>query len=530
MSREPHRPRVVRRGPRLAAVLLGLGLWMGCGPGESAPNLILITIDTLRADRVGAYGYAPARTPVLDALAARGVRFDSATTPLPRTTPALATVMTGLWPHHHGSREVSQPMRVDDTLPALLRRRGYLTVGITANETAGREQGFGHGFAVFRQAEDASKATGSVTTERALALAPRRAGRPLFLWVHYLDPHFPYEPPADWSPQPAAPRCRELVAMAKRGSVGMGFVQSNLDGRSARALEECGQLYDAEIAVTDAEIGRLLDGLAQRDLLEGAVVVITADHGENLGEEGLFFEHGPSLADASLRVPLIVTGPGIEAGVDPAVFRLEDLMPTLLGRLGVPESAWPEMDGQDLSRRLGGERRNRDRRPLVALAESGSALHFQNRSFLRSGRVGATQCVNGPRLSLCRRPEGETGLYDLRLDPALDHDLSARYPDRRWLLEQAARRWGPEQARQRCARDERFKLVERPRLEGGYERSLYDLDAAAGEDLDVAERYPEALERLGALLDAWTAELPAFVPEPRSAGELESLRTLGYVE
>lgn len=510
----------------LVVLLAGLG---GCRR-EPGPNVVLITVDTLRADRIGAYGYERARTPHLDALAARGLRFDSATTPLPRTTPALASLLTGLWPHHHGSREVSQPMEVEDTLPVLLRRYGYRTIGVTANGTAGREQGFARGFGAFRQADEVAAASGEVTTARALELIPTRPSGPLFLWVHYLDPHFPYEPPAEWGPQPAAPRCRELIAAARQNRVAMGSVQGNVRGRSAVALDDCGRLYDEEIAFTDHQIGRLLGALGERGLLADTMVIVTADHGENLGEERLFFEHGPSLHDASLRVPLIVAGPGVAPGVDDGVIRLEDVMPTLLARLEIDREEWPSMDGRDQSARLRGGQPPARRRLTVSVAESGGALHYQNRSFLRSGRRGETQCINGPRLSLCWRNESTAGLYDLRRDPVLANDLSARFPERRRVLESAALDWGAEQARQRSVRNERFKLLERPRLEGGYSRSLYDLRAESREVIDVAERHPEVVEELGALLDAWTAGLPEFVPPERSSEQLDLLRALGYVE
>lgn len=491
------------------------------------PNVILLTVDTLRADRLGAYGYAQARTPVLDELAARGTVFLQATTPFPRTTPALASLMTGLWPQHHGSREVSQAMLPVESLSTLLERRGYFTVGVTANNVVGKEQGFGRGFDKFAVARKPEGRLGSRVTERSLELVARRRRKPLFLWAHYLDPHFPYRPPSSWEGQPEAPRCREAGDEAATGPLAMGAVQANQGGRAAAALLDCSLLYDEEIAYTDFEIGRLLAGLEELGLLAGAIVVVTSDHGENLGEEGLYYEHGPSLHDASLRVPLIFVGPGIVARRDAGVARLEDVAPTLLALLGVERAEWPRMDGVDLSPRLAGDAESG---PRASVAEGGSALHHQIHSFLRSGRRDGLACTNGPRLSLCGGPGEEPGLFEPAIDPQLSVDLSGSYLQERRRLEEVASRWAVEQARQRAVRIPGFKLVERPTPEGGYRRTLYDLGADPGESVDASADFPEVRAELDRLLDAWTSALPEAASHERSAEELESLRALGYLQ
>jgi arylsulfatase A-like enzyme len=508
----------------------------GAGDPGPPPSIVLLTIDTLRADRLGVYGHAGARTPVIDALARRGVRFESATTPFPRTTPALASMMTGLLPWRHGSREVGQPMTAElATLPSILDARGYITLGVSVNGAAGRAQNLHLGFDRFLDYQSFADHTAAGVTDATIALlggtfdhgtpaAPPAA--PFLLWVHYIDPHYPYAPPESWRDQPAGQACRDLVARAGSDLVATAHLRMDLGGESSAALADCEALYDAEIAFTDFHVGRLLDALEARGLLANTYVVFTSDHGENLGEDGLYYEHGPSVHDASLRVPLIVAGPGVEPRVDRAIARLEDLAPTLLALARVPTAEWPPFDGMDLSSRLlsgGGAS------PESAVAESGGALLPESFFYLASGHPGDRQCINGSRFSLCVDPGGGQCLYDHVSDPFLRHDLSAGHPDVMAALLAVKARWPAGQARERTLRTARYKLVERPRLEGGWRAELYDLEADPGETRDLAVERPELSERLRGELDASFASVeppPALELAPR---ELEALRALGYV-
>jgi arylsulfatase len=522
------------------------------------PSIVVITVDTLRADRLGFYGHAAARTPVLDALARRGVRFEAATTPFPRTTPALASMMTGLLPWHHGSREVGQPMAATlVTVPSILEGRGYVTLGVSVNGAAGRAQNLHLGFERFLDYQSFSDHTAAGVTDATIALLdevptmrrdaseggaasgvvesdgvarPPRAA-PFMLWVHYIDPHYPYAPPASWRDQPAGVNCHDLVTRAGADLVAAAHVMSNVGGEASAALADCGAMYDAEIAFTDFQVGRLLDALESRGLLGDAYVVFTSDHGENLGEDGLYYEHGPSVNDASLRVPLIVAGPGVEPRVDRGIARLEDLAPTLLALTRVPSAEWPPFDGVDLSARViaHGATSRGGASPETAIAESGAALLPETFVYLTSGHPGDRQCVNGSRFSLCVDPGGEPRLYDHAADPFLKEDVSASHPDARAALLAVKARWPAGQARERTLRTTRYKLVERPRPQGGWRSALYDLEADPGEKRDLADEQPELAQRLRQQLDGAFASVPAppaLELEPR---ELEALRALGYV-
>ncbi len=521
-----------RRGLlRLLPLLAFLALACGGGPRLPAnTDILLITIDTLRADRLGAYGHARAVTPTMDALAAEGMLFEQATTPFPRTTPALASLLSGLWPHHHGSREVGQRPKEISLLPELLRQGGYFTAGLSANGAAGRNQGLDRGFDLFLDAGELRAKRAAQVTEHALELAAKApADKPLFLWVHYIDPHYPYQPPAEWPLPENSEACRAMMQEVAGKKSLAGLVFSDRDGRASKARESCLALYDSEIAYLDHHLGRLLADL-RKQRSGDALTILTADHGENLGEEGLFYQHGPNLHDASLRVPLILHGPGVAPGRDSGVARLEDLMPTLLSLLAIPRSTWPSMDGLDFSPRLQvGDERGGDTDRL-SYAESGSALMVQNHRYLHSGRARELHCLNARDYALCGRPGEEPGLFDHRRDPDLTHDLSAERPWVKKRLLAARRTWPVEQARERSVRSQRFKLVERPLLQGGYRSSLYDLQADPLAENDVRSKFPAEATRLQASLDAWTADLPSFRVPERKDEELEALRALGYIQ
>jgi arylsulfatase A-like enzyme len=517
----------------LSTVVAGLFLAvLACGDPARRPDVVLLTVDTLRADRVGAYGHAAAETPSIDRLAERGLLFLRAATPMPRTTPGLASLLTGLRPHRHGSREVGRSLRGPEEvtlLAELLGRSGYFSVAVSSSGAADPSQGLGRGFDRFVTAAELADRRAEEVADRALrelAEAPRDA--PLLLWVHFVDPHAPYEPPPPWGDRAAACPCQELLRLADERGWEAGHFFSNRDGASSRALESCSALYDAEVAYTDHHLGRVLAGFDETRGLDGAVVVLTADHGENFGEQGLYYQHGPSLHEASLRVPLIVVGPGVPRGrAEERPVGLEDVLPTLLGRLDldVPHG----LDGRDLFR-YRGLRSFWSDPSAVTYAEAASALMEHNSLYLYSGRSGGLHCFNGPRFSLCTSRSDELRLYDRERDPDFEEDVSARYPDALARLREAAARWQPEEVRERSVRDLRFKLVERPRLSGGYRRLLFDLVEDPAEEVDVARDHPEVVRHLGPLLERFTAELPTHTSWERDVDELEALEALGYLE
>ncbi|HUF22571.1 MAG TPA: sulfatase-like hydrolase/transferase [Vicinamibacterales bacterium] len=354
-----------------------------------------MTIDTLRADRVGVYGHKQAMTPALDALAGRGVRFADATAHAPLTHPSHAAIMTGRYPGAFGIRlNGMTPLPAEATTVAeRFRAAGYATGAVVASVILDEAYGMGQGFESYDDRITAP-AGGDVAlsslqrradevTDRALAwLASRSAKREgWFLWVHYYDPHLPYD--------------------AKSGT----------DPNFNNLVKN--RPYDAEVAYVDQQLARLLRGLDTARTL----VAVTSDHGEALGDHGEG-DHGYFIYDATLHVPLIIAGPGIAPRVVTEQVRLIDVAPTLADLAGLDRQPATgnrqPMDGESLRALMHGGAR-RDVPP--SYAESWyPKLHF-GWSELRSLRVGEWKHIAAPK------PE----LYDLRTDPGeLKNVIAAR--------------------------------------------------------------------------------------------------------
>ncbi len=284
----------------------------------------------------------------------------------------------------------------------------------------------------------------------------------------------------------------------------------------------------------DHEIGRLLARLEAQGRLDDTLVVFTADHGENFGEGGLYFEHGDNAHGAGLAVPLVFKGPGIARGRrDGGAVSLVDVVPTVLSLLGVElgEEA-PGLDGVDLADRVRAGAEPPPSRSRVVFAESATAMWNEAVGQLVTGRWGRV-CINGERYTLCEEPRSEPGvyrLYDHVADPRLVRDVAAEHPEVVRALRRALERWSPETARQRVAQTSRFKLVRTPRLEGGYSSRLFDLESDPQERVDVKDEHPEVYRHLAAELERWAAGIAAEPPREYDPELERVLRSLGYLE
>jgi arylsulfatase A-like enzyme/Tfp pilus assembly protein PilF len=364
----------------------------------AARHLVLVTIDTLRADRLGVYGYAGAATPHLDRLAREGAWAPQATAHVPLTRPSHASILTGLHPAEHGLRDnVSPPLRSDvPVLAEKLRAAGFRTAAFVSSIVLSAQSGLGRGFETYSDRFEAGgddarflntiQKRGDLATGEAAEWIRSAPGDRLFLWLHLYDPHDPYEPP-----EPYASRFAERP-------------------------------YDGEVAWSDALVGRLRAALEARGLFEEALVVVTSDHGEGLGEHGES-AHGFFAYESTLRVPLIVRGPGVKPGGRLSVTaRSVDLVPTVLELLGVTASA-RKPSGRSLAPELRGQRMADE----PAYAESLLPLLHYGWSDLRVLRDGRWKYIQAPR------PE----LYDLQQDPAETANLAGTQPARAEALRAA---------------------------------------------------------------------------------------------
>lgn len=415
-----------------ADVLWGAPEIVGDPDAWPLPNLLLVTLDTTRAD----FGGAP--TPYLDELRARGITFSDTLATSNSTQPSHASILTGTYPMDHGVHDnYSQLLGANRTLPERLRELGYHTVGAVSQRFIGAGYGYGQGFDEFYQAGPGASLDGSVTVEllqkRIAEWGRIEPERPVFLWLHLFDPHTPYTAPDDY-----ARSHRERFGPAPAAEGGQAFPAATPSGESyaqalpwlagATTVEQARDLYAVEVAYADALVENLASSLASAELLGKTAFFVTADHGESLGEQGIWFDHRGVHAAVS-EVPFIVVIPGGPAGtVDHAPVSGIDLAPTLLrfAAAGRPVSL-DGMRGRDL---LAGQVTGpleqgaplAERPRLVEHAErSGYALRLGAEQLIRMERdvertrlsTVAGQPVNAPGLELI----GET-YYDFNRTPS----------------------------------------------------------------------------------------------------------------
>jgi arylsulfatase A-like enzyme/Flp pilus assembly protein TadD len=371
------------------AFLLILSLLLACSglfaDVKPAPNVVVITIDTLRADHLGCYGDKQIRTPNIDALASEGVRFERAYTPVPVTLPAHTVIFTGTYPLLSGIHDFSgnKLNSSQPTLASVLKQRGYTTGAVVGSAVLDSRFGLNQGFDFYYDHFDFSRLQesnldemerpGNVVADVALDWLAENHGKKFFLWMHLYDPHYPYRPPAPYSEQYKD------------------------------------RPYDGEIAFADAQVGRLVAYLKAKGVYQNTLIVLTGDHGESLGEHGEK-THGFFIYNVTLHVPVIIRLPGSsQPRVVSELASLADLMPTILNvlRLDVPS----QVQGLNLLPMMAS--RGKEEQPRNLYAETFlPRLHF-NWSELRAVETDKYHFIDAPK------PE----LYDLSKDPGETQNL-----------------------------------------------------------------------------------------------------------
>ena len=431
---------------KLWAVALVLVTWFTPRPPTGAepvaedvpdsPNLLLVTLDTFRADHVGALGVDGNPTPNLDALARRGALFTRAYAQIPITGPSHLSILSGVypWTHETMANGVAAPTSVR-VLPEIAREGGYRTAAFVSAFVLDGVFGYGRGFQVYDDAllrpkgvhdlspmrvwEQARVRLGSIseverrgdrTVDDALAwLGTLDEDERFVLWVHLFDPHGPYAPPAplDQAYYQGDPRDPSHTSLA--GATGIAeYMKPSLVGITDLAWPVA--QYKGEVAFTDLQLGRLLGALDASGRAEDTVVLVVGDHGESLTEHDYYFNHGAHLYDPSTRVPMVLVAPGqLPAGarVDSVVENV-DLLPTLLPLLGLPASG--DLPGSDLGPVVRGEVEGDDQALTICFDREANKAKD---AFMRYRRVG----IRRGNLSFVYREEGPEELYNLTDDP-----------------------------------------------------------------------------------------------------------------
>ena len=400
-----------------AALLIGL-LLATTACSERRPNVIVIVVDTLRADHVGAYGYDREVTPHLDRRAGEGALFENALAPSSWTLPSFGSLFTGQIPSRHAAGmspgEPKNPFTKLDrsvrTLAEVLSENGYATAAVVNNAWLGPAFDMSRGFDSWDFApsgERLGRRADEVVGRALVWLEEHPAQEPFLLVVHLFDPHMSYDPPETTRGRFTAERGGALELPVTR----TWLVREEVDKLSPADREFITAAYDEEIAFVDEQLERFFSELESRDLLDRSIVLLTADHGEELFDHG-GFEHGHSMYQELLRVPLIAWSPEIRPGRHDQAVSLIDLFPTILDGAGLAtpdglagSSLWPLLTGS-------GELEPR------ALISEGTLYEAEKKAVVR-----------WPMKLVVEFPELELQLYDLTSDGDERRELAGEEPE-----------------------------------------------------------------------------------------------------
>lgn len=470
--------------PRWAPVMIALSLTFCCAPHPPAPRpVILITVDALRADHLGPYHRTFLPTPAFDRLAAEGAKVQEALSPIGRTSQGIGTILTGHHPLVHGADGLG--MALPDKLPTLaeaFQAAGYKTGAFVTNLFLRPGLGFERGFELYsnpRQRWEGDSSSALASEALAWIEAAHREQKPFFLWIHFLDPHWTYQPPPPWA-QRADPEWRGETRFERFREGDAPINGKTIFGADrelpAHEVEHIRRLYAGEVAATDQALGQFLAGLDRLGLTGQAILALTADHGESLGEHRYWFAHGEYIYQESLHVPLLIRAPGL-----------------------VPEKT--EITGPVSTESV-----------PATLADLAGLSHWSRTAGINLGPVlrrGGTQAAPAaPVIHLT--------------DHLLVHPENPRRP----VIGRPGRWW--------AIRQERWKLIRIPSGNGQFMEELYDLSADGNEMVNRLADYPDIaaqlrdtlLERQRFLLARWqqsgAAEPAVSVPE--------TMRGLGYIQ
>jgi arylsulfatase A-like enzyme len=400
------------------------------GADRARPNIIVITVDALRADHLGVYGYTRPTSPSIDAFAKGAVVVTDGISQAPYTKASIASLLTGLYPTAHKTYTTKptfgQLMTTGvgntalpytdilsaeiQTLPEALHAAGYETFALTSNPYLVSEFGFAQGFEHFRfVAEQRELASAPYVLAEAMKALDARSPRPFFLWVHLMEPHSPYTPPEPYRSM--------FPPLTPAEPIDPSVIPAWIRIGGSRDLNLYKARYDGEIRTADEAIGTFFEELRRRRLWDRTAIVVTADHGESFMEHGVL-EHNTWLYDELVRVPLVIRIPGLRPRRVRTQMQLVDLFPTLAGVAGAKVP--PGLHGSDRFPHLQGR----------AAPES----------YAYSEMVGRRFSIRRLDWKYISSLQGGRQLFDLRVDPREQNNLAQQHPERVERLERDLQR------------------------------------------------------------------------------------------
>ena len=406
------------------------------------PNVVVITLDTMRADHMGCYGYFRNTSPNLDELARSSVLFERCLVPMSTTLPSHTSMFTGVWPAEHGVLANLKKQFIYErdpslvTLAEIFEAAGYRTAAFVSAYPLRAEAGLATGFEVYNQPMRTKERDAERSTRQAMLWLDDVGQQPFFLWVHYFDPHGPYLPPSPYDE--AFKTTDELRQWLGDRAVALTVFRSKVKrterGNRVNLLSSVNQ-YDGEIAFMDHHIGVLLDHLKEANLWNRTVVAVMGDHGEGLNQHR---EPGHGFSwDEQVRVPFFLRAPGLDPRKEGRLVSATDLGPTLLGLVNLPNS---EQKSAYETRTRGFDLLHESFEPRPLLVQSSARAELtEHRSEL---------ALTTGRWKFMHRSDGGTSLFDLDRDPFELHDVAVLYPNKvvelsalaeRLLAEQTAR-------------------------------------------------------------------------------------------
>ena len=440
----------------LAVVMLIVGYFVVVSRKEQSCNVLLITIDALRADHLGCYGYRLETSPTIDRLAKEGIRFTDCTVQWPKTTQSMASMLTGMYPKTSGIRAFGSRLSSSfNVLSEVFRENGYRTGAVVANFNIGKKFGFDQGFDRFVESwQEAWKkyapgkafenrrgkvkmfTNATIVTDQAVKwlIDTRESKKPFFLWLHYMDPHGPYIPPRAYEKYFVDAHESEQIVLSK-----LPKYQLYKDRENGQAVTDIGfyrTMYDREIRYLDDELARLFEKVKQLEGSRKTVIVFAADHGESLGEHDYYLEHGKFSYQPCAHIPLIIIKVGVlaQAKTIKEPVGLIDMPVTLLELVDikVPKT----FEGRSLLDMMLGEKNASV--PEYTFMETGYDIKHPQLT-VRHGRWKLIHVQS--QLDLAAMTGSEYELYDVYSDPQELNNLATQKPTITNALSKILHKW-----------------------------------------------------------------------------------------